>query len=134
MLRILLLVCQKSCETSFFKVIDTCFIRIRNFESFKNPFATISSLLDFTLDSEDLFCWYKQKWWLIWTMAAGKEDENHWDEWGLTNIHDERYINQFQTGDKFQTVAAADNLSLKISSHGTCLKWSRMEQSLWQYS
>ena len=40
--------------------------------------------LNFTLDSEDLLCWYKRKTRFLWTMAAAKAAENHRDEWGLT--------------------------------------------------
>ena len=39
--------------------------------------------LNFTLDSEDLFCWCKQKKWFLWTMAVAQAVENHVDEWGL---------------------------------------------------
>ena len=28
--------------------------------------------LNFTLDSEDWFCWYKRKKWFLWTMAAAQ--------------------------------------------------------------
>ena len=38
---------------------------------------------NFTLDSEDLFYWYKGKKWFLWTMAAVQAVENHGDEWGL---------------------------------------------------
>ena len=44
MLRTLLAICQKSKEPSFWEVIDSCFISICKFGSFKNPFATITSL------------------------------------------------------------------------------------------
>ena len=40
--------------------------------------------LDFILDSEDLFCWYKQKKWFLWTITAPQAAENHGDEWGLS--------------------------------------------------
>ena len=42
--RTLLAIHQKSWEPSFWEVMDSCFISICNFGSFKNPFATISSL------------------------------------------------------------------------------------------
>ena len=35
--------------------------------------------LNFTLDSEDLFCWYKRKV-IFMIMAAAKAAENHGDE------------------------------------------------------
>ena len=40
--------------------------------------------LNFTLNSEDLFCWHKEKKWFLSIMAATQADENHGDEWGLT--------------------------------------------------
>ena len=43
-LRTLLAICQKSREPSFWEVMDSCFISICKFGSFKNPFATITSL------------------------------------------------------------------------------------------
>ena len=40
--------------------------------------------LEFTLESQDFSLWYKQKKWLLWTMAAAQAAENHGDEWVLT--------------------------------------------------
>ena len=39
--------------------------------------------LNFTLDSEDLFCWCKGKTWFLWTVAAAKAAESHGDGWVL---------------------------------------------------
>ena len=44
LLRILLAIRQKSPEPSFWEVMDSCFSSTRKFGSFKNPFATITSL------------------------------------------------------------------------------------------
>ena len=44
LLRTLLAIRQKSREPSFWEVMDSCFISICKFGSFKNPFATITSL------------------------------------------------------------------------------------------
>ena len=44
LLRTLLAIHQKSRESSFWEVIDSCFISICKFGSFKNPSATITSL------------------------------------------------------------------------------------------
>ena len=38
-----------------------CFSSICKFDCLKNPCATITSLLNFTSDSEDLFYWYETK-------------------------------------------------------------------------
>ena len=42
--RTLLAICQRSCKPSFWEVINSCFISICKFGSFKNCFATITSL------------------------------------------------------------------------------------------
>ena len=42
--RTLLTIRQKSKEPNFWEVMDSCFISICKFGSFKNPFATITSL------------------------------------------------------------------------------------------
>ena len=44
LLRTLLAIRQKSLEPSFWKAMDSSFISIYKFGSFKNPFATITSL------------------------------------------------------------------------------------------
>ena len=49
LLRTLLAICQKSREPSFWEVMDSCFISICKFGSFKNPFATITSLSELYL-------------------------------------------------------------------------------------
>ena len=46
LLRTLLAIRQKSRETSFWEVMDSCFSSVCKFGSFKNPFATITSLSD----------------------------------------------------------------------------------------
>ena len=53
------------------------------------------AFLNFTLESEDLSFWYKQKKWFLWTMAAAQEAENHGDE-AWPDIFYEGYIHQFQ--------------------------------------
>ena len=44
LLRAPLAICQKSQETSFCKVMNSCFSSLCKFSSFKSPFATITSL------------------------------------------------------------------------------------------
>ena len=39
-----------------------------------------TNLPDFTLNSEDFFCWYKQKKQFLQTMAAAQAAENHREE------------------------------------------------------
>ena len=54
---------------------------ISKFGSFKKAFWTITSLLNFTVDSEDLFCFYKWKKWFLWAMSVVQVAENHGDRW-----------------------------------------------------
>ena len=49
LLRTLLAILQKSREPSFWEVMDSCFISICKFSSFKNPFAMITSLSELYL-------------------------------------------------------------------------------------
>ena len=44
LLRPLLAICQKSREPRYWGLMDSCFISILNFGSFKNPFTKITSL------------------------------------------------------------------------------------------
>ena len=61
LLRILLAICQKSREPSFWEVMDSCFSSVCKFGSFKNPFTMITSQSEIYFRFKDLFCWYKQK-------------------------------------------------------------------------
>ena len=57
--------------------------------------VSLLAFLDFTLDSENLFCWYKRKKWFLW--AAAQAAENHGDKWSLTwYLGWGIYIYQFQ--------------------------------------
>ena len=77
--------------------------------------------LNFTLESEDLSFWYKWKKWFLWAMAAAKEAENHGNKWGLAWYFRWGIYTTIPTQ---TSLAAAEALSLKISSHGISLKWS----------
>ena len=77
LLRTLLAIRQKSWVPSFWEVIDS------SMAASINLFQQLLPCLNFTLDSEDLSFWYKQKKWFLWTMAAAQTTENHGDEWGL---------------------------------------------------
>ena len=61
LLRTLLAIRRKCRQPGFWKVVDSSFSSLCKFGSLNNPFATITSLSQFTLDSEDLFCRYKLK-------------------------------------------------------------------------
>ena len=103
LLRTLLAIPQKSWEPSFWEVMDS-FVLV--------AYASLAALhwllayLNLTLDSEDLFCWYKQitgftwylRWWIYASISTWTQSQN--------------------------SQAAAEALKLKISSHGTSLRWS----------
>ena len=74
--------------------------------------------LNFTLESEDWFCWYK-------TMAAAHAAGDHGDERGLTWYLQWGIYKSIPTRTYSQnSLAKAEALGLKISSHDTSLKWS----------
>ena len=61
-----------------------------SFAASRTLLQRLLACLNFTLDSEDLFCWYKRKKWFLWTMAAAQAPENHGDpvlQIGLTEIN-----------------------------------------------
>ena len=105
-----------------------CFISKCKFVSFKNQraiFQWLLACLNFTLESEDLFYWYKQKKRFLWTMEAAKSAENHGDEWGMHWC-----IHQFKPKTHLQNLLAAEALILKISFHKLFPKWSRRHSVL----
>ena len=90
--------------------------------------------LNFTLDSEDLFFWHKGKKWFLWAMTVAKAAENHGDEWGLMwYLRWGIYILTPTWTQSQNSLGAAEASSLKVSSHGTSLKWSeRPSQLAWE--
>ena len=80
--------------------------------------------LNFTLNSEDLFCWSKQK---KWTMAAAQIAENHGDEWGLTwYLRWGGYIHQFQP----EPTHPIKNISRWVDRENfTCVRLNRIKNS-----
>ena len=81
LLRTLLAIHQKSQEPSFWEVMDS-FVLVAY--ALTTLLQRLLACLNFTLDSADLFCWYKEKKWFLWTMVAAQAAENHRDEWDLT--------------------------------------------------
>ena len=128
----LLAICPKFQEPSSWKVMHSCFISICKVFSFKKLLQLLLACLNFILDSKDLFCWYKRKWFL-WTMAATQAAENHEDEWGLTWWLWWGIYTSIPTWIYSQSsLSAAEAVSLKISFHGTSLKWSQSLSQLAQ--
>ena len=106
-----------------------CFSSIYKFGSFKNRFAMITGLSELYFRSKkDLSFWHKRKKWFLWTIEATQEAENHGDEWGLIWSFLWGIYTSTPTWTHLQnSLAAAEAPSLKISSHGTSLKWSRRQ-------
>ena len=85
LLRKSLAVCQKSWEPRFWEVMDSFVLLVyASLPASRTLLQRLLVCLNFTLDSEDLFCWTKGKKWFLWTMAAAQTAENHGDGWGLT--------------------------------------------------
>ena len=67
----LLAIHQKSRESSFWEVMDSFVLAAyASLAASRTLLQQLLAFLNFTLDSEDLFCWYKRKKWFLWTMAA----------------------------------------------------------------
>ena len=93
LLRTLLAIHKNSKEPSFWEVMDSFVVLAYvSLASSKILLQWLLACLSFTLDSEDLFFWYKRK---KWTTTAAQAAENHGDQWGLT-WYDEGHIHQFQ--------------------------------------
>ena len=127
LLRTLLTIRQKSQEPSFWEVMDSFALLAHAISAASRIlFQGLLACLNFTLESEDLSSWYKWKKWFLWTMTAAQAAENHGDEWGLTWYFLWGIYTSIPTWTHSQnSLAAAEAPSLKISSHGTSLKWSR---------
>ena len=62
LLRTLLAICQKSQEPSFWEVMESfVLVAYASLAVSRTLLQRLLACLNFTLDSEDLFCWYKQK-------------------------------------------------------------------------
>ena len=97
LLRTLLAIHQKSWEPSFWEVMDSfVLLAYASLAASRTLLQRLLACLNFTLDSEDLFCWYKRKNLFLWTMTAAQAAENEGGEWGLTWYFYEGYIHQFQ--------------------------------------
>ena len=123
--RTLLGIWQKSWKPSFWEVMDSFLVAYASLAASATLLQRLLACLNFTLDSEDLFWWYKRKKWFLWPMAAVQAFGNHGDEWGLTWYLRWGIYASIPTWTHSQNLsAAAEALSLKISSHGTSIKWS----------
>ena len=127
LLRTLLAIRQNYREPSFWEVMEPFVSLIyASLVASRTLLQWLLTSLSFTLDSEDLCFWYKRKQWFLWTMAAAKAAENHEDEWDSTWYFWWGIYTSIPTWTHSQnSLAAEETQSLKISSHGTSLKWLR---------
>ena len=83
LLKALLVICQKSWEQSYWEVMDS-FVLL-TYASSTAPRTLLLHLLaclTFTLDSEDLFCWYKSKKMICTSYNSSKSSWKPWSEAG----------------------------------------------------
>ena len=127
LLTTLLAIRQKFLKPSFWEVMNAfVLVAYANLAASRFLLQLLLACLNFALDLEDLFGWHKQKNWFLWTMGAAQACENDGDERGLTWYLRWGIYTSFLTWTHSQnSLAAAESLSLKISFHGTSLKWSR---------
>ena len=87
--------------------------------------------INFNLDSEDLFYWYKPETWFLWAMGATQAVANHGDEWGLTwYLRWGIYTSIPTCTHSLNSLATVEARSLKISSHETSLDHFRVTNSM----
>ena len=76
LLRTLLAIHQTSQEPSFWEKMNSfVLLAYASLAASRTFLQWLLACLNFSLDSEDLFSWYKQKKWFIWTMVAAKTVE-----------------------------------------------------------
>ena len=126
LLRTLLAIHQNSWEPIFSEVMDSFIVSMCKFRNFKNLFATITSL-------SELYLRFRRFVLLVQTttkkdfyqLSAVQAAEKHGDEWGSTwCLKWGIYISTPTWIHLQNSFAAAEALNLKISLHGTSLKWS----------
>ena len=125
LLRTLLAIRQKSWETSLWEVMESfVLLACASWAASRTLLQWLLGCLKFTLEAQTRR--YKQKKWFLWAMVAAQVAENHEDEWGLTWYFLWGIYTSIPTWNHSQnSLAAAEALSLKISSNGISLKWSR---------
>ena len=123
LLRTLLAIYGKAREPSFWEMMDSVLVAYASLAASRTLLQQLLTCLNFTLDSERFILLVQTKSDLS-SRTAAQTAENHWDEWGFTWYLRWRIYTSISTWTYSQhSLAAADALSLKISSHGTSLKW-----------
>ena len=121
--RKILPLCQRSLEPSFLEVMVSFFLlAYASLAATKTLLQQLLACLNFTLDSKDLFVQIRRV--MAQPMAATQAAKNHGDEWGLTSYSWEIYTSIPTWNHSQHSLAAAEELNLKISSEAS-LKWSQ---------
>ena len=109
-------------EPSFWNMMDSCFITISKFGSFKNLFATITSLSELYFRFRRFILLVQTKKVISMNYGSSTRSWKPWT-WGLTWYFLWGIYTSIPTWTHSQnSLAAAEALSLKISSYGTSLK------------
>ena len=121
LLRTLLAICQNFREPSFWEMMDSfILLAYASLTASRTLLQQLLACLNFTLDSEDWSFWCKQRKRFLWTMVVAQAAENHGDEWGLNKYFLWKIYTSIPTWTESKnSLAAAEALSLKITSHGT---------------
>ena len=127
LLRTLLAIRQKSWEPSFREVIDSCYISICKFGSFRNPFATITSLSELYLRFRRFILLVQRRKKMISTNYGSSTSSWKPRRWviidlilTMRDIYISYNLNPFT-----KLTSSNRSIEFKDISHGTSLKWSR---------
>ena len=127
-LRTLLAIHQMSWESSFWEVMVSFVLVAYESGSFNNPFVTIIDLSKLYIIFRRFIVGTNENKWFLWAKAAAQPTENHVDEWDLTWYFNLRLtVRNISISSNLNTLTkftSSSRSSLKISSHGTSLKWS----------
>ena len=126
LLRTLLVICQKSREPSLWEVMDSSVLLASGSLAALRTFSQrLLACLNFTFDSEDLLFVKTEK---VISMNYGSITSRwkpfRWVRLDLIFTMKDLYINP-SLNTLTHSLAATEALSLRISSSGTSLKWSR---------
>ena len=85
LLTTLLAILQMPWEPSLWDVTDSfVLLACASLAALRTLLQWLLTCMNFTFDSEDLFCWYKRKKRFLGAMAGAKAAENYGDVWDLT--------------------------------------------------
>ena len=87
LLRTLLAICQKSQEPTFYERMGSfALLAHASLAASRTILQRLLACPNFTLDSEDVYFWYKRKKLFLWTMVAARAAEKHGDELGRFDL------------------------------------------------